>query len=154
VITSGGVSMGAYEPVKEALAPLGEVRFDKVAMQPGMPQGFGLVGEERVPIFTLPGNPVSAFVSFVLFVTPALRAMQGLPAGPRETIKAVTSAGLRSPAGKRSFLRAMLSGDRVAPVVGQGSHQLAALAGANALVVVPEDVTELPVGTEVEVIPL
>ncbi len=152
VITSGGVSMGAYEPVKEALAPLGKVQFDKVAMQPGMPQGFGIVGEEGVPIFTLPGNPVSALVSFVLFVKPALRKMQGLPAGPSETVKATTSAYLRSPAGKRSFLRAVLTGDRVAPVLGQGSHQLAALAGANALVVVPEDVTELPEGTDVEVI--
>lgn len=154
VITSGGVSMGAYEPVKEALAPLGKVLFEKVAMQPGMPQGFGVVGEEGVPIFTLPGNPVSALVSFVIFVKPALRKMQGLPAGPPATVRATTVAALRSPAGKRSFLRAVLSGDQVAPVLGQGSHQLAALAGANALVIVPEDVTELPEGADVEVIPL
>ncbi|WP_433501639.1 molybdotransferase-like divisome protein Glp [Sphaerimonospora sp. CA-214678] len=154
VITSGGVSMGAYEPVKEALAPLGKVAFERVAMQPGMPQGFGLVGQDAVPIFTLPGNPVSSFVSFVLFVKPALLAMQGLPAGPPPTVRAVTSAPLRSPEGKRSFLRAVLSGGVVAPVHGQGSHQLAALASANALIVLPEDVTQLPQGAEVEVIPL
>ncbi|MFC0862717.1 gephyrin-like molybdotransferase Glp [Sphaerimonospora cavernae] len=154
VITSGGVSMGAYEPVKEALAPLGKVAFEKVAMQPGMPQGFGLVGPDAVPIFTLPGNPVSSFVSFVLFVKPALLAMQGLPTGPPPTVRAATTAPLRSPAGKRSFLRAVLSGEVVAPVHGQGSHQLAALASANALIVLPEDVTELPQGAEVEVIPL
>ncbi|GLX02172.1 gephyrin-like molybdotransferase Glp [Microtetraspora sp. NBRC 16547] len=154
VVTSGGVSMGAYEPVKEALAPLGKVVFEKVAMQPGMPQGFGVVGDDDVPIFTLPGNPVSSFVSFVLFVEPALRKMRGLPEGPPLTIRATTTAYLRSPAGKRSYLRAVLSGEKVAPVVGQGSHQLAALASANALVVVPEDVTELPEGAEVEVIPL
>ncbi|MEV0974841.1 molybdotransferase-like divisome protein Glp [Microtetraspora glauca] len=154
VITSGGVSMGAYEPVKEALAPLGKVVFEKVAMQPGMPQGFGVVGDDDVPIFTLPGNPVSSFVSFVLFVEPALRKMRGLPEGPPRTVRATTTAYLRSPAGKRSYLRAVLSGETVAPVVGQGSHQLAALASANALVVVPEEVTELPEGAEVEVIPL
>ncbi|MEU6429743.1 gephyrin-like molybdotransferase Glp [Microbispora sp. NPDC046973] len=154
VITSGGVSMGAYEPVKEALSPLGTVTFEKVAMQPGMPQGFGVVGPDRVPIFTLPGNPVSSFVSFVLFVKPALRAMQGLPAGPPPAVRATTTAPLRSPAGKRSYLRAVLAGETVAPVTRQGSHQLAALAGANALIVVPEDVTSLPEGAEVEVIPL
>lgn len=154
VITSGGVSMGAYEPVKEALSPLGTVTFEKVAMQPGMPQGFGVVGPDRVPIFTLPGNPVSSFVSFVLFVKPALRAMQGLPAGPPPTVRAAVTAPLRSPEGKRSYLRAVLTRETVAPVTRQGSHQLAALAGANALIVVPEDVTSLPEGAEVEVIPL
>ncbi|MBP2705418.1 molybdopterin molybdotransferase MoeA [Microbispora sp. RL4-1S] len=154
VITSGGVSMGAYEPVKEALMPLGTVAFEKVAMQPGMPQGFGVVGPDQVPIFALPGNPVSSFVSFVLFVRPALRKMQGLPDGPSATVRATITAPVRSPAGRRSYLRAVLTGDAVTPVRGQGSHQLAALAGANALAVVPEDATELPVGTEVEVIPL
>lgn len=155
VITSGGVSMGAYEPVKEALAPLGTVRFEKVAMQPGMPQGFGVVGEDRVPIFCLPGNPVSSFVSFVLFVRPALMKMRGLPAGQPETVTATTDAPLRSPKGKRSFLRGVLSAEGVvSPVRGQGSHQLGALAMANALIVVPEDVTEVPEGATVRVIPL
>lgn len=154
VVTSGGVSMGAYEPVKEALAPLGTVRFERVAMRPGMPQGFGVVGERRVPIFALPGNPVSAFVSFVLFVEPALRVLRGLPAGPPETRTAVTRAPLRSPEGKRSYLRGVLTGDEVVPVRGQGSHQLAGLAAANALIVVPEETTEVPEGATVEVIPL
>ena len=159
VITSGGVSMGAYEPVKEALGPLGTVAFERVAMQPGMPQGFGVVGEERVPLFALPGNPVSSFVSFILFVRPALRKMAGLPAGPPAPAAATTPPPLRSPKGKRSFLRVVLSrsGDGAAvvnPVRGQGSHQLAALASANAFAVVPEDVTEVPEGRTVEVIPL
>ncbi|RBQ13939.1 molybdopterin molybdenumtransferase MoeA [Spongiactinospora rosea] len=158
VITSGGVSMGAYEPVKEALGPLGTVRFQRVAMQPGMPQGFGVVGDDEVPIFALPGNPVSSFVSFILFVRPALRKMQGLP--PEiATVRATTATALRSPPGKRSYLRATLSrgpdgASVVSPVRGQGSHQLAALAAADALVVVPEDVTDLPEGAAVEVIPL
>ncbi|MEV7970042.1 gephyrin-like molybdotransferase Glp [Sphaerisporangium sp. NPDC088356] len=158
VITTGGISMGAYEPVKEALSPLGTVKFEKVAMQPGMPQGFGLLGDRQVPIFTLPGNPVSSYVSFVLYVKPALARMRGVPAGPLATVTATTTAAVRSPAGRRSFLRGVLStasgGAVVTPVHGQGSHQLAALAGANALIVVPEDVTGLPEGTVVEVIPL
>ncbi|MEU5861608.1 gephyrin-like molybdotransferase Glp [Nonomuraea sp. NPDC047529] len=154
IITSGGVSMGAYEPVKEALSPLGTVRFEKVAMQPGMPQGFGVLGDDRVPIFALPGNPVSSFVSFMLFVRPALDKMRGLPTDTARVTAYVTAA-LRSPSGRRSYLRGVLSSDgTVAPVHGQGSHQLAALASANALIVVPEDVTEVPGGSEVEVIRL
>ncbi|MEU9831311.1 gephyrin-like molybdotransferase Glp [Streptosporangium sp. NPDC048047] len=155
VITSGGVSMGAYEPVKEALSPLGTVRFERVAMQPGMPQGFGVVGHDQIPIFALPGNPVSSFVSFMLFVRPALLKMRGLAAGAPYSVRGVTAAPLRSPQGRRSYLRAVLGRDgTVTPVRGQGSHQLAALASANALIVVPEDVTELPEGSNVEVIPL
>ncbi|MDP4507586.1 molybdotransferase-like divisome protein Glp [Nonomuraea turcica] len=155
IITSGGVSMGAYEPVKEALSPLGTVRFEKVAMQPGMPQGFGVLGEDEVPIFALPGNPVSSYVSFVLFVRPALAKMRGLPSGLPEAVTAYVTGPLRSPAGRRSYLRGVLASDgTVSPVHGQGSHQLAALALANALIVVPEDVTEVPGGAEVEVIRL
>ncbi|MFG1617861.1 gephyrin-like molybdotransferase Glp [Nonomuraea wenchangensis] len=155
IITSGGVSMGAYEPVKEALSPLGTVRFEKVAMQPGMPQGFGVLGDDQVPIFALPGNPVSSFVSFVLFVRPALAKMRGLPTGMPESVTACVTGSLRSPEGRRSYLRGVLAADgTVSPVRGQGSHQLAALASANALIVVPEDVTEVPAGAEVEVIRL
>ncbi|MGW0804065.1 molybdotransferase-like divisome protein Glp [Nonomuraea sp. NPDC002799] len=155
IITSGGVSMGAYEPVKEALSPLGTVRFEKVAMQPGMPQGFGVLGQDQVPIFALPGNPVSSFVSFRLFVRPALDKMRGLPESAPETLTARVTGPLRSPAGRRSFLRGVLASDgTVTPVHGQGSHQLAALASANALIVVPEEVTEVPGGASVEVIRL
>ncbi|MEO3793067.1 gephyrin-like molybdotransferase Glp [Nonomuraea sp. B10E15] len=155
IITSGGVSMGAYEPVKEALSPLGTVRFEKVAMQPGMPQGFGVLGDDQVPIFALPGNPVSSFVSFVLFVRPALDKMRGLPSGMPELVTARAAGPLRSPSGRRSFLRGALAPDgTVTPVHGQGSHQLAALAVADALIVVPEEVTEVAAGATVEVIKL
>ena len=77
VVTSGGVSQGDYDVVKEALAPLGTVWFGAVAMQPGKPQGFGHVGEDRTPIFTLPGNPVSSYVSFELFVLPGAAPADG-----------------------------------------------------------------------------
>jgi molybdopterin molybdotransferase len=152
LVTSGGVSMGGeHDVVKDTLSRLGSVEFTKVAMQPGMPQGFGMVGADQTPIFTLPGNPVSAYVSFQLFVRPALRALQGLDPQPPRTVQAMLTGPLRSPAGKRSFARAHLERAVVTPLSGQGSHQLASLAAANALIIVPESVTELATGDEAEV---
>jgi molybdopterin molybdotransferase len=156
ILTSGGVSMGAYDTVKAVLSELGSVDFMKVAMNPGMPQGHGHVGEERLPIITLPGNPVSSYISFENFVRPALQRMRGLTDLHRPSVRARCSVELSSPAGKRQFARAVLlpSGE-VAPVgSGQGSHVLGGLASANALIVVPEDVTVVPAGAEVEVIDL
>jgi molybdopterin molybdotransferase len=157
LVTTGGVSMGGeHDVVKAALSQLGTVTFRKVAMQPGMPQGFGTVGDDRVPIFTLPGNPVSAYVSFQLFVRPALGALQDDSTSSLPTVRARLTGPVRSPAGRRSYLRAILSQDksRVAPLQGQGSHQIAALGKANALVVVPELSVSLDDGDEVDVLVL
>ena len=158
LITTGGVSMGGeHDVVKAALQRLGTVTFRKVAMQPGMPQGFGTigVGEKRVPIFTLPGNPVSAYVSFQLFVRPAIAALQGADDLALRSERATLTGPVRSPGGRRSYLRAVLDGDgAVTALSGQGSHQIAALGRANALVVVPEADTQLPAGTTVEVVVL
>jgi len=157
LVTTGGVSMGGeHDVVKAALADLGTVGFRKVAMQPGMPQGFGMVGAAGTPIFTLPGNPVSAYVSFQVFVRPVVNVFQGLDFERPVSHRAVLAASVRSPRERRSFLRGVLdrSAGRVTPVSGQASHQLASLARANALVVVPESVTELAEGTEVEVLEL
>ena len=155
LVTSGGVSMGGeHDVVKAALEKLGTVGFRKVAMQPGMPQGFGMVGAASTPIMTLPGNPVSAYVSFQLFVRPALRALQGKASGHQRTARAVLTAPLRSPRDKRSFLRGVLADDgtEITPLSGQASHQLAALARANALIVVPEQVVAMQEGDVAEVI--
>ena len=157
LITTGGVSMGGeHDVVKAALSRLGTVTFRKVAMQPGMPQGFGRVGKNQTPIFTLPGNPVSAYVSFQLFVRPALGALQEDPTFSLVTVRATLTGPVRSPAGRRSYLRATLSEDKsqVAPLRGQGSHQIAALGKASALVVVPERMTSLDAGAEVDVLVL
>jgi molybdopterin molybdotransferase len=155
LVTTGGVSMGGeHDVVKAALRELGTVTFTKVAMQPGMPQGFGTIGAGRVPIFTLPGNPVSAFVSFQLFVRPAIAALQGASDLGLPAVRATLTAGVRSPEGRRSYLRGVLSGDKVAPLSGQGSHQIAALGRANALIVVPERQTQLPAGESVDVLVL
>ena len=123
-------------------------------MQPGMPQGFGTIGEKRLPIFTLPGNPVSAFVSFQLFVRPALAALQGAGDLALPAARATLTASVRSPGGRRSYLRGVLDGDQVTPLSGQGSHQIAALGRANALIVVPEQDTSLPEGRAVDVLVL
>jgi molybdopterin molybdotransferase len=154
LVTTGGVSVGAYDVVKEVLTRLGTVSFDKVAMQPGMPQGFGTLGAEQIPILTLPGNPVSAMVSFEVFVRPALRRMLGADVLLRPQVTAEAGELLTSPAGRRSFLRGIVerhpSGRLTARSAGgQGSHQMAALAACNALLMVPEDQTRVEPGGSV-----
>lgn len=153
IITSGGVSQGAYDVVKEVLAGSGTVAFDRVAMQPGMPQGFGTVGPDGIPFFGLPGNPVSAMISFEVFVRPALRRMQGGVDLHRPTVLATLEGTIRSTLGRRQFLRGQVrvaGGAYVVSLVGgSGSHLLAGYAAANALVVVPEDVSELAAGAAV-----
>jgi molybdopterin molybdotransferase len=144
------VSAGAYEVVKDAFGTLGTVEFTKVGMQPGGPQGAGTV--DGVPVVTLPGNPVSAFVSFEVFVRPALRRALGHASPERLRAPARLSGPLRSPAGRRQFLRGRYDGGSVSQVGGPGSHLVAHLARANCLVVVPEDVTELPAGAQVDVV--
>jgi molybdopterin molybdotransferase len=155
VLTTGGISVGAYDVVKEALGALGTVTFDRVAMQPGKPQGHGVLGPDRVPVLTLPGNPVSAFVSFQVFVRPVLRRLQGYQDVSSPTVRARLREPLTSPDGRRQFVRVDLTnepGGYVAtPVGGSGSHLVGALARANALAVVPEHVTQLAAGDEIEV---
>ena len=157
LITSGGVSMGGkHDAVKAALTGYADVTFRKVAMQPGMPQGFGVFGPDRTPVFTLPGNPVSTFVSFQLFVRPVLQALQGLPPVPLPIGQAILAGAVRSPEGRRSFLRGVLDAEagRVVPLIGQGSHQLGVLARANALIVVPEQTVRMEKGEQVDVVSL
>jgi len=158
VITTGGVSMGAYDTVKEVLSAVGTMRFDKVAMQPGMPQGFGVLGGAAIPVFTLPGNPVSAMVSFEVFVAPALRLMAGRRQQETPEITAVAAHDWHVPAGKTQFARVALTRDAsgyTASSAGlQGSHALGSLAGANALAVIPAEVTSVRAGDLVSCHPL
>ncbi len=153
IITSGGVSAGAYEVVKDAFGRAGDqgVQFVKVAMQPGMPQGIGRVA--GTPIVTLPGNPVSALVSFEVFIRPALRRAMGLPEPERPRRSAVLTETLTSPSGKRQFRRGVLDAT-AGTVTGYGppgSHHLRWLGSANCLLDIPEEVTEIPAGSQVEV---
>jgi molybdopterin molybdotransferase len=151
LVTSGGVSAGAYEVVKDALTGRG-VEFVRVAMQPGGPQGYGRL--DGMAVVTLPGNPVSAALSFELFVRPALLGAMGHRVVDRPRTRARLASALRSPDGKRQYRRARHDEGRVdvTPIGGPGSHLLASFAASNCLIEIPEPVTELPAGAEVEVI--
>jgi len=159
VVTSGGVSMGAYDTVKAVLSASGEVQFVKVAQHPGMPQGAGRLGPHQVPIVTLPGNPVSSFISFELYVRPLIRRLLGRDELQRPTEPAVALESFDSPNGKQQYVRAALEvradGSRAArPVGGQGSHVMGGLAQSDALIVVPPQTTRVEAGDTVHVMDL
>ena len=151
LVTSGGVSAGAYEVVKDALTGQG-VDFLRVAVQPGGPQGSGTF--QGLPVVTLPGNPVSAALSYELFLRPALLAAMGHAVIHRPRVRARSAAELRSPSARRQYRRGRLEGDVVTPVGGPGSHLLAAFAASNCLIEVPEDVQVIAEGDLVNVLVL
>ncbi len=158
LVTTGGVSMGAFDVVKQALSELGTVEFVRVAMQPGKPQGFGHLSG-KVPIFCLPGNPVSSLVSFEVFVRPAIRKLLGKRNLQRARVRAVALQPIDSIPGLRQYRRGVLhressGGYSVSLAGGPGSHLVASLAASNCLIVIDEDVTEVPPGAPVTVIPL
>ncbi len=138
--------MGDHEVVRELLEPLG-AHVDVLAMQPGGPQA--VARWAGTPVICFPGNPVSSQLSFELFVAPVLRETAGLPA--RVEGERRLTAPIRSQAGRRQFLRGRKVGDDHAETVGgPSSHLVAALAASDLLLVIPEDVTELPEGASVE----
>lgn len=152
VVFTGGVSAGAYEPVRQALSD--RIAFDKVAMQPGKPQAFGVLEDGRL-VFGLPGNPVSVAVSFEVFVRPALLSLQGRTAVDRRRARLTASEAWRTPPGRRQYLPAAV--DLVAGTVrpagagGSGSHLAASLARAEAFAIVPGEVSSVAVGDPVDV---
>jgi molybdopterin molybdotransferase len=125
-------------------------------MQPGKPQGFGLIGPGKTPIVTLPGNSVSSYISFEMFVLPAIRTLMGLVPASRPQVEARLTRAVRSPEGRRQFLRGRAGTDEqgryVEPVGGAGSHLIGALAVADCLVVVPEQTTSVGAGERVQVL--
>ncbi|MFF4597116.1 gephyrin-like molybdotransferase Glp [Amycolatopsis sp. NPDC001319] len=155
LITSGGVSAGAYEVVKDALTGQG-VQFQKIAIQPGGPQGCG--HWNGVPVVTLPGNPVSVLVSFEAFLRPALLSAMGHTDVDRRRVRARLSEAMTSPSSRRQFRRGFYTPTEgevtgvVGPRGGPGSHLLAAFTQANCLIVLPEGVGEVAEGTEVDVL--
>ncbi len=142
VITSGGVSMGDFDFVKKVLSEIGEMEWMQVAIKPAKPLAFGTV--DGTPIFGLPGNPVSSMVSFELFARPGLRKMMGHSEPEVTPVPAVAGADmLRNADGKTHFARvhaAMGADGRYEATFsgGQGSHQLSAMAAANALAIIPD----------------
>jgi molybdopterin molybdotransferase len=162
LITTGGLSEGENDTLRDVLSPLGRVRFDHVAMHPGMNQGFGQLtattfsdeSGRLVPLYALPGHPAAAQIAFEVFVRPALRAMAGYSDLYRASLKAVSTARWSSPAGVRQFLPVFVTGTPVEgyqlfPVgdpMRAESLTMGALSQANALAVVPEDMTEVAIG--------
>ena len=141
LLTSGGVSMGDYDYVKAVLSRIADMRWMQVAIKPAKPFAFGLLGE--TPVFGLPGNPVSSMVSYELFARPGLRSMMGHTQLHRPRVAGVAGQDWRrGPDGKTHFVRVRIdtAADTYAVVSagGQGSHQLTAMAGADALAVVPD----------------
>jgi molybdopterin molybdotransferase len=153
LVCTGGASAGTRDLIPDVIGALGEVATAKVAMKPGMPQIRGRI--RGTPVIGLPGNPVSAFVSFEVFVRPAIRQLQGRRDVQRPTVVARAAEPLTSPPDKRGYARVRLSRDEqgwlAAPTGHQGSHVISSIALADGLAVVPEDVTEIPAGGEVQV---
>lgn len=149
LITTGGLSAGQGDTVKEVLAPLGGLRFDTVAMSPGRQLGLGLI--EGTPIFCLPGDPVSAQIAFETFVRPVLRRIAGRENLHRSSLPARISTGWHSPAGRREFVPVTLSGSpsrgyTAEPTAQPGTTRLHGLARANGIAVVPEDTRTVVAG--------
>jgi molybdopterin molybdotransferase len=152
-ISSGGVSVGERDVVKAAFFRRGEVEFFKVAMQPGMPQGFGEI--EGKPYFGLPGNPVSVFVSFEVLIRPALLKMMGRKNLFRPKVAARLGAEVSGPEGKTQFARVLVrrldDGYIATPTGGRSSNLIATVARANGLAIIPAGVESVPLGGEVTV---
>jgi len=147
IVTSGGVSMGDYDVVKAVLGRIADMQWMQIAIKPAKPFAFGEL--DGTPIFGLPGNPVSSFVSFELFARPALRKMAGHTQPQRPALNVTAQAAFnRKPDGKEHFARAIVTANNgvlsATPVSAQGSHQLAATALANALVILPDGNTVAP----------
>jgi molybdopterin molybdotransferase len=140
LVVSGGVSVGRHDHVRAVIERLGELTFWRIAVQPGKPLAFGSIGDR--PVIGLPGNPVSALVTFELFARILLRGMLGLPGDGRLHVTARLDATVPKDRGRRAYLRVVLRSDpdgwMASPAGGQGSAQLRSLATANALLVVPE----------------
>lgn len=156
VVFSGGVSAGAYEVVKNELA--GTMAFSKVAMQPGKPQGFGVLPGGTL-LFGLPGNPVSAAVSFEVFVRPALLTLQGRTDIERPVLRMPAAAAWRTPPARRQYLPAVIDRTdparwtvRPATAGGSGSHLAGGLGAAEALAVVPAETDAVVAGDLVDVL--
>lgn len=155
VVLSGGASVGAFDVVKTVLGGEHGVRFDEVAMQPGRPQGFGVLGSGALA-FCLPGNPVSVAASFEMFVRPALRQMAGFSAIDRPRVTRAAGTPWTSPSGKLQIVPAVFDDDTVRPATsrGSGSHLVTSLAAATAFAVVPAETERIDEGDPVSVMVL
>ena len=157
IIVTGGSNASTYEVIRNVCSELGEVEFNRVAMQPGTAQGFGFIGDENIPVLVLPGNPVAAYVSFEVIVRPLLRHLQGYEHSVSALVSAQCMNSFSSPAGRKHYVRAMREdgpgGTHVVRAIDdQSSHLVASLARTECLIVVPEVVVEVREGDVVDVL--
>ncbi|WP_245884692.1 gephyrin-like molybdotransferase Glp [Glaciihabitans tibetensis] len=156
MVLSGGVSVGAFDVVKAVLAPLDTMFFGPILMQPGKPQGFGRLPQGPV-VFALPGNPVSAYVSFEAFVRPALLRMAGHTSLHRRTITAVADDAWTCPAGRMQYMPVVVEGEpgrervKRATSGGSSSHLIAGLGRSTGLAVIPEQLDRVEAGDRLTV---
>lgn len=152
ILTSAGVSVGVYDYVRQVIEEDGKLNLWRVNMRPGKPLAYGAY--RGTPLIGLPGNPVSAYVGFMVFVAPAIQRMNGLPVQPRNLRRARLEHDVSSD-GRESYLRVVakstLDGLSAALVAHQGSGNLLSIVRANALLIIPSGVKSLPAGTEVEI---
>lgn len=161
LVISGAVGGAGAEAIREILDDLGDIDTSRVAMHPGSVQGFGLVGEERIPTFLLPSNPVSALVVFEVYIRPLIRLALGKRNAHRRVVRARALNHIDSRPGRRGFIRARLMRDAetadylvegLGGAAGAPAHLLAGLSEANAMIRVPEEVTEVRPGDVVDVL--
>ena len=161
IVITGAVGGSSAKPIQEALGELGGIDTTRVAMHPGSAQGFGLIGEDRIPVFLLPSNPVSALVIFEALIRPAIRTSLGKRVPTRRTVKARALGRVESIPGRLGFIRARLMRDAethdylvdgIGGVSGSPAHLLAGLAEANAIIRIPTDVSEVRPGDIVDVL--
>ncbi|MBE9507305.1 MAG: molybdopterin molybdotransferase MoeA, partial [Chloroflexi bacterium] len=152
-LTSGGVSVGDFDIVRDVLAAEGEISFWRVRMKPGKPLAFGKIGS--VPVLGLPGNPVSVMVSFEMFVRPAMLKMLGVTGWERHTVEATLVDEVKHKDSRRHYLRVRVEkrGEeyRATLTGGQGSGILSSMIKANGLAIIPEEWTHVPAGAQVRV---
>src|SRR5438046_2752061 len=154
IITSGGVSVGEFDLVKNIMAEQGEIQFWRINMRPGKPVAFGHIG--NTPLLGLPGNPVSTAVTFELFGRPVIRKMQGHKHLFKPQIDVIAADGVKNSAGRRHYVRAHVTWNGthfVARTTGnQGSHVMTSLLNANAFLIVPEESAEIAPGSKAKAI--
>ena len=161
LVISGAVGGAGAEAIREILDDLGDIDTSRVAMHPGSVQGFGLMGEERIPTFLLPSNPVSGLVVFEVYIRPLIRLALGKRNAHRRVVRARALNHIDSRPGRRGFIRARLMRDAetadylvegLGGAAGAPAHLLAGLSEANAMIRVPEEVTEIRPGDVVDVL--
>ena len=161
LVISGAVGGAGAEAIRDILDDLGDIDTSRVAMHPGSVQGFGLMGEERIPTFLLPSNPVSALVVFEVYIRPLIRLALGKRNAHRRVVRARALNHIDSRPGRRGFIRARLMRDAetadylvegLGGAAGAPAHLLAGLSEANAMIRVPEEVTEIRPGDVVDVL--